>query len=73
MVDTEKLNELISQSGLKKGFIAKELNISFSTFWRKCTNEFPFTAPEVNKLCKLLDINSLKLQKEIFFTDDVSE
>lgn len=69
MVDTERLDNLIQSSGYKKSFIAKELGVSVSTLWRKCKNETPFTALEVNKLCKLLAITSMKAQDEIFFTE----
>ena len=70
MVDVEKLNDLIMESGLKKRYIAEKLGISEVSLWSKSTNRTKFTGVEIDKLCKLLDINSLKLQREIFFADE---
>lgn len=70
MVDTSKLNVLIEQSGLKKRYIAQKLGISEVSLWSKITNRTPFTGMEVDALCKLLDVKTIRQQRKIFFTED---
>lgn len=70
MVDTNKLNVLIEQSGLKKRYIAQKLGISEVSLWSKITNRTPFTGIEVDVLCKLLDVKTIRQQREIFFTEE---
>ena len=73
MVETALLNALIMDSGLKKRYIARQLGMCESAFWRKCTNETQFSGSEVIKLCNILGITTLEQQKAIFFNDDVHE
>lgn len=70
MVDTDKLNELIFKSGLKKRYIAEQLGISEVSLWSKSNNKTKFTGVEVDTLCKLLNVNNLNQQRAIFFTTE---
>ena len=73
MVDTEKLDNLIQSSGYKKTFIAQKLGISSVSLWKKANNMTKFTGVEINELCKLLDVTSIKQQREIFFTEEYTK
>lgn len=73
MVDTEKLENLIQSSGYKKTFIAQKLGISSVSLWKKANNMTKFTGVEINELCKLLDVTSIKQQREIFFTEEYTK
>ncbi len=67
MVDTERLERLIKESGLKKKFIASEMGLSPWGLTRKIRNCSEFLASEVNALCKVLHI-SKRVKEEIFFS-----
>ena len=71
MTDTVALNEAIKISGLKKGFIAEKLGISRFAFQKKETNVTQFKVGEIDVLCKLLGITSLKEKDRIFFAKNV--
>lgn len=71
MTDTGKLKEYIEKSGLKQAYIAEMLGLSSYGFARKRDNLSEFTATEIDTLCKLLHINSLKERFSIFFAKDV--
>ena len=68
MTNTELLEEKIAQSGYKKSYIAKAIGLK-STFGlsKKINNVTEFKAKEIDKLCELLKINSLKEKERIFF------
>lgn len=67
MTNTEKLERLIAESGLKKSYIAKSLKLSRQGFKNKCENRNPFTATEISVLCELLNITKLADKEHIFF------
>lgn len=71
MTDTELLKEKISQSGLKIGYIAESTGISRASLWNKVNNLRAFTVPEMDKLCTVLNIKSLRERDAIFFNHDV--
>ena len=71
MTNTELLNKKIEDSGLKIGFIAKKLNISRQYFWKKVNNQAYFNQYEIETLCDLLRISTLKEKKAIFFASNV--
>lgn len=71
MTDTGKLKEYIEKSGLKQAYIAEMLGLSSYGFARKRDNLSEFTATEIDTLCKLLHINSLKERFSVFFAKDV--
>ena len=72
MVNTKLLNEKIEQSGYKKEFIARQLNITRAGFYKKATNGSEFTSGEVATLCKLLSITKLTEKESIFFANEVN-
>lgn len=73
MTDTEKLLEKIQNSGLKKGYIAKQLDLSIHGLQKKIKNINQFKAMEIELLCNILNIKSLKEKEEIFFAENVDE
>lgn len=71
MTDSKLLERIIKKSGLKYKFIAEKLGLSYYGFRKKINNESDFTAPEIEKLCEILDIKSLEERHEIFFAQKV--
>lgn len=69
MTDTVALKELIKNSGLKYQFIASELNITYQGLKNKIENINEFKTGEVEMLCKLLSITSLREKEKIFFAN----
>ena len=67
MVNTEALEKKIQQSGLRKKYIADNLNISIQTLRLKITNQNEFWCSEVEKLIKLLKLSPKEVDY-IFFT-----
>jgi hypothetical protein len=72
MVNTELLNQKIKDSGIKKDYIAKQLGITRSGFYKKATNGSEFTVKEVNIICNLLSITKLTEKESIFFAKEVN-
>ena len=73
MTNTVLLNEIIEKSGLKKSYIAKQLGISAYCLAKKIRNENDFKTKEVDAMCKVLGITSLKQKEEIFFAQNVDK
>lgn len=71
MTDTQELERLIAESGLKKSYIAQVLNLSRQGFKNKCDNKSVFTSAEISVLCKLLKIEKLTEKERIFFANKV--
>jgi hypothetical protein len=67
MTNTEMLKLAIDESGLKIGFIAEFVGISRQTLWNKVNNSTPFNQYEIEKMCTILRITSLKQKEDIFF------
>ena len=70
MTNTTLLGEYIDKSGLKKSFIAKELELSRYGFNLKCNNKAEFKASEIETLCNLLNIGTND-RMAIFFAKQV--
>lgn len=70
MVNTTLLKEKVKASGYRPGWIAEQLGITRSAWSYKVNGQRNFTIEEVEALCKLLKINSLKEQKAIFFSPE---
>ena len=68
MTNTELLNKRIEESGYKRSYIAKAIGLK-STYGlsKKVNNETEFKASEIEKLCELLNIDTLEERKAIFF------
>ena len=67
MTNTSELEKKIQESGLKKSFIAKGLNLSRQAFKNKCENKSTFDAMHISVLCEMLNITSLQEKERIFF------
>ena len=67
MTNTELLREYIDKSGLKIQYLADKIGISRASLWQKITNKTEFKASEIQILCDLLGINSLREQRNVFF------
>lgn len=67
MTNTELLKDIINKSGLKYGFIAKEIGLSRYGLKKKIENESSFKADEIQKLCNVLHIESYEEREKIFF------
>lgn len=67
MTNTKLLKKIIDESGLKIGFIADFVGISRQALWNKVNNSSSFNQYEIEKLCDILKITSLKTKEAIFF------
>ena len=70
MTDTEKLNDAISESGIKITAIANKLGISREGFYKNLNNETEFKASEISAMQKILGLTNRK-RDEIFFAQKV--
>jgi len=61
---SEYISKIIKQQGRKNNWVAEQCNISYSTFMNKLNND-TFTATELIKIAKILDINLNKLKEEL--------
>lgn len=52
----ERINDLINQSGLKKNYIAKELDIKYDTLRKKLKGEGDFKVAEIYQLSQILNV-----------------
>lgn len=68
MTDTEKLEQLIADSGLKKGYIADKIGISRSGFSDLIHNRAEFRVSLIHQLRLLLNMTDHQVI-EIFFAD----
>ena len=51
MVDTQRLNDRIDRSGLKKYYIASKIGLTTYGLQKKITNQTQFKANEIEGLC----------------------
>lgn len=54
MVDTQRLNDRIDRSGLKKYYIASKIGLTTYGLQKKITNQTQFKANEIEGLCIVL-------------------
>ena len=54
-IDNEKINEAIKRSGLKKKWIAEQLDITYNSLRRKLKGEINFNKLELEKLRSILE------------------
>ena len=66
MVNTQYLEKLISDAGIKKTFLDERLGISIQTLRLKIIGKYDFTMKEVNIICEVLGIKSLAEKEKIF-------
>lgn len=67
MTNTDKLNELIRKKGIKKGYLAKKIGVSNTTFYALMRNKSEFKASHIRILCEELGIEDNETMKAIFF------
>lgn len=65
MTYLQNINNAISKSGLKKNFIAKQLNIKYDTFRRKLSGETDFKVTEVLHLTKIINIKIMEVFENV--------
>ena len=53
--DNKKIEEAITKSGLKKKFIAQELDITYNSLRRKLMGQVKWSALELEKIYKILE------------------
>ena len=71
MTNSKLLERKIKESGLKRGFIAERLEVSYHWLNKKINNLVPFKAYEIERLCDLLNITDLNEKDAIFFASNV--
>ena len=71
MTNTALLEEKISESGLKKSYIAKSIGLTPYGLTLKIRNVNEFKASEIDKICILLGIDSPEERCDIFFASKV--
>lgn len=67
MTDTALLKKKIEESGISQQFICEKLGISRYTWYRKRDGLVEFKASEIQKVCDMLNITSLRERSQIFF------
>ena len=73
MVNTQLLEEYIDKSGKKKGYLAKQIGVSTTTFRSKSKGDYPFDSDEIEVLCEELSIRTLKDKERVFFAPKVDK
>lgn len=73
MANTEALEKKIRDQGIKKVFLAEKLGITSFGLSKKINNVNEFKASEIQTLCELLNITSLKEKESIFFDSKVDK
>ena len=53
--DNKKIEEAIKRSGLKKKFIAEQLDITYNSLRRKLMGQVKWSALELEKIYKMLE------------------
>jgi DNA-binding phage protein len=70
VTDSEALNKVIENSGLKLTFIARALKLSREGFYKKLNNQTEFKASEIVKMQEILNLSNEQRDK-IFFANQV--
>ena len=68
MTDSEALNKVIENSGLKLTFIARAVKLSREGFYKKLNNQTEFKASEIVKMQEILNLSNEQRDK-IFFAN----
>lgn len=71
MTNTSLLNQYIERSGLKLTYIAQAIGLSRSGFYKKINNQAAFNQYEIEALCSVLGIKSLREKEAVFFAKNV--
>ena len=70
MTDTDRLNQKIKDSGIKKIWISEKCGMSYNSFLNKLNNKTDFTAPEISTLKDVLGLSPQEVN-DIFFSQMV--
>ena len=70
MTNSEKLNRVISDSGMTITSIASKLGITREGLYKKLNNDTEFKASEISKMQAILHLSNEK-RDEIFFAKEV--
>ena len=73
MTNTTLLEAKITESGLKKSYIAKSIGLTPYGLTLKIRNINEFKASEIDKICILLGIDSPEERCDIFFASKVDK
>lgn len=69
MTDVVLLKKKVSDSGLKPKVIYERLGISKAAWYKKVNGQSPFKVGEIQLLCEILHITSLREKDQIFFAN----
>lgn len=69
MTDVVLLKQKIKDSGLKDQVFYQKLDISRSAWHKKKNGQSPFKVEEIQTVCDLLRITSLREKEHIFFAN----
>lgn len=72
MVDTQSIDKLITDSGLKREFIADKMGITRQTLTNKINGNVDFYSKEILSLCEVLGISDRDRNK-LFFANNVTK
>lgn len=67
MTNTEMLNDIIKQRGIKKAYLAKCIGLSPTSLGSKINNRAEFKSCEIVTICDILGIRDPALLCKIFF------
>ena len=70
MIDSKRLREEIKKRGLRLGWMAERLEISYQAFWKKLNGQSNFSAADVWEIKKILGLSDEEVES-IFFAKDV--
>lgn len=73
MVDTQLLENAISESGKTKTHLARAIGCTIQSFRMRCINKYEFKSSEVSTLCEELGITRLTDKERIFFAKNVDK
>ena len=70
MVNTQLLEQVITESGKKKAFLADCCNLTRQSLTSKINNRSEFTGTQIMILCRELGIKQLTKRDAIFFAPE---
>lgn len=70
MVDLNRIEKVIADSGVKKEQVAVALGISLGSLYNKLQGKTDFTVTEANAFCEFFQIADID-RKPLFFADKV--
>ena len=68
MINTEKLMDAITDSGIKLGYIAEQMGLSRSGLYKKLNGKTEFKGSEISKLSEILGMTGERVNAIFFET-----